>query len=148
MKNFTLVTVLSGILFLSFIITSCTKTEAEGNKPVEAIAGKWAIERIQLKIYYGGVFFKDTIVPRKPQRENFVQFDDPTKGFQYRFNSAVTDVGTYTLKSTDSIISTASNIYRWKMLTLTDVLFTARNTNTNDPAFPGATVETYYTFVR
>lgn len=148
MKNFTLVTVLSGILLLSFTLTSCEKTEAEGNKSIEAIAGKWAIERIQLRIYYGGVFSKDTIVPRKPQKENFVQFDDASKIFQYRFNSGVTDAGTYVLKGTDSIISTASQVYRWKMLTLTDVLFTARNTNNSDPSFPGATVETYYTFVR
>lgn len=148
MKNFTLVTVLSGILLLSIITTSCKKTAAEGNKPIEAIAGRWDINRIQLKIYYGGVFFKDSIVPRQPQKENFVKFDNPGNTFQYRFNSAVTDMGTYTLKGTDSIISTASKIYNWKMLTLTDVLFTARNTNSSDPSFPGATVETYYTFVR
>jgi hypothetical protein len=148
MKNFTLVTVLSGILLLSIITTSCKKTEQEGNKPLTTIAGRWGINRIQLKIYYGGVFFKDSIIPRAPQKENFVRFDDPTKAFQYRFNAAVTDIGTYTLKGEDSIIATASKIYNWKMLTLTDVLFTARNTNNNDLSFPGATVETYYTFTR
>lgn len=148
MKNFTLVTVLSGILLLSIITTSCKKTEQEGNKPLTAIAGRWDINRIQLKIYYGGVFFKDSIIPRQPQKENFVKFDDPTKAFQYRFNSAVTDIGTYTLQGNDSIISTASKVYNWKMLTLTDVLFTARSTSSSDPSFPGATVETYYTFVR
>jgi len=149
MRNFTPVTVLVSIILFSMSVASCTKSEPGVNKPIEAIAGKWAINRIQLKLYYGGVFLKDTIVPRAPKGENFVQFDDATKVFQYRFNSTVTDVGTYVLKGADSVISTtAFSVYRWKMLTLTDVLFTASSTSNNDPAFPGATVETYYTFVR
>jgi hypothetical protein len=149
MKNFTLVTFIAFLFMLVFSASSCKKSVAESNKPIEEIAGKWGINRIQLRLYYGGVFTKDTIIPRKPQGENFVQFDAGTKAFQYRFNSSTTDTGTYITKGTDSVIATtSSNIYRWKMLTLTSTLFTAVSTNNNDPSFPGASVETYYTLVR
>lgn len=147
MKNFTSVIVLVGIMFYNLLISSCSKQEVAANKPLDAIAAKWSINRIQLKLYYSGIFLKDSIIPRNAQGENFVQFDIATKVFQYRFNSTITDVGTYVLKGADSIISTTpSKIYNWKMLTLTDELFTAISTSTTDPSFPGATVETYYTF--
>lgn len=147
MKNFTLVTVLSGILILSFTLTSCEKTEADTNKPIEAISGNWSINRVQVKLYYSGVFFKDSILSNGGA--NTATFDNGTKAFTYKYKSAVTEVGTYVTKGADSVIATTNlSTYRWKMLTLTDVLFTAKNTSTNNPAFPGATVETYYTFVR
>lgn len=147
MKNFTLVTVLSGILLLSISITSCSKSEADTNKPIESIAGQWMINRVQLKLYYGAVFYKDTIISNGGAYT--VNFNNSTQAFSYKYKSPVTETGTYITKGTDSVIATTStSTYRWKMLTLTDVLFTARNTSNNDPAFPGATVETYYTFVR
>jgi hypothetical protein len=149
MKNFTLVTVIAAFFISGAVASSCKKTAAETNKPIEEIAGKWGINRIELRIYYGGVFTKDSIIPRKPQGENFVQFDAGTKAFQYRFNSTTTNLGTYVTKPTDSVVSTAgANTYPWKMLTLTAKLFTAVSTSNNDPGFPGAMVETYYTFVR
>ena len=119
------------------------------DKPKEEQSiGQWNINRIQLRIYYNNVFSKDTIVPQKYLPKNFVQFDAPD-AFQYCFSSTTINSGTYQWKGTDSLIATTpSKIYRWKMLTLTDVLFTVMSTSTNDPAFPGAKVETYQTFVR
>jgi len=119
------------------------------DKPKEEQAiGQWSINRIQLRLYYNNVFAKDTILQAKSLPKNFVQFDSPS-GFQYCFSSTTIDAGTYQWKGADSLIATTpSKIYRWKMLTLTDVLFTVMSTSTNDPAFPGAKVETYQTFVR
>ncbi len=79
--------------------------------------------------------------------ENYVSFA-AGGNFEYRFNNPAADVGTYQFVGTDSVVSNVtSKVYRWKMLTLTDVLFTVMNTSTN-PAYPGATVETYQTFVK
>jgi hypothetical protein len=148
MKNFTTVTVLAVIITFCSILSACSKSTPDVNKPIEATEGKWAINRVQLRIYYGGVFYKDTIVPNKPQGENSLVMD-ASMNFQFRYNSTVTDAGTYTFPGNDSIIATTSTtVYHWKMLTLTDVLFTAKSTTNANPAFPGATVETYYTFVR
>jgi len=147
MKSFTPVLVLATIVLATFF-SSCSKSTPDVNKPIEYTQGKWSINRIELRIYYGTILNKDSVVPRHPQGENFVSLD-ASKNFQYRFNSYTTDSGTYTYASGDSVIATTTtSTYRWKMLTLTDVLFTAKNTSTNDPSFPGATVETYYTFVR
>ena len=129
---------------------SCTKVDNGGtDKPKETLVlGMWSINRIQQKIYYSGVFNRDTIVPAKALPKNYVKFDGATD-FYYCFNSASTNSGTYQFKGADSVISTTpSKIYRWKMLTLTDVLFTVMSTSTTDPAYPGAKVETYQTFVR
>jgi len=148
MKNFTTVIVFAAILTFSLFLSACSKSEADVNKPIETTEGHWFINRIQLRLYYGGVFNKDTIIPGKPQGENAIVLN-ADKTFQYRFNSTVTDMGTYSFVGSDSVVAvTGTKTYRWKMLTLTDVLFTARSTSTNDPAFPGATVETYYTFVK
>ena len=103
---------------------------------------------MQLRLYYGGVFSKDTIIKQTPKPENFVNFSADA-GFEYKFNSSTSDIGTYQFASIDSVISnTPAKIYRWKMLTLTNTLFTTVSTSNNNPSFPGATVETYYTLVR
>ena len=84
---------------------------------------------------------------KTPKPENFVSF---TAGgnFEYKFNTSTSDVGTYEIISADSVISyVPGKVYKWKMLTLTNVLFTVMNTST-DPAFPGAIVETYQTLVK
>jgi hypothetical protein len=128
MKNLISVMVLfMGIIVFSCFISSCTKDNTNIDKPKEQqVIGTWSINRVQLKLYYGGVFFKDTIVTQTTY-PNYV---------------------TYQFTGADSVVSNVtSKIYRWKMLTLTDVLFTVMNTST-DPAYPGATVETYQTFVR
>jgi hypothetical protein len=150
MKNLITTSVLCvGILIISCLYTSCAKKDTSADKPKEELVlGDWYINRIQLRIYYNNVFNKDTIVPSKALPRNFVAFD-ATGSFQYCFSSPTINSGTYQWKGTDSLISTTpSKIYRWKKLTLTDVLFTVMSTSTNDPAFPGAKVETYQTFVR
>jgi len=149
MKNLYTVTVLFiSIIVLSCFSFSCAKPDTSSNKPKEQqVVGSWFINRIQLKIFYNGTFYKDTIIPQTPKPKNFVQFDAAST-FQYCFNSTTIQNGTYQFKGSDSVISTTPlTIYRWKMLTLTDVLFTVMNTST-DPAYPGAVVETYQTFVR
>ena len=141
--------VFAGLLFLTAFNTSCSKAIADSSsKPKEQlVVGKWNINRIQLRLYYGGVFTKDTIVKQTPMPENFVKFE-AAGNFEYRFNKSTSDFGTYQFVGADSVISdVVTKVYRWKMLTLTDVLFTVMNTST-DPAYPGATVETYQTFVR
>lgn len=150
MKNFITTSVLFvGLITLSCLIPSCTKTDTSSDKPKEEqVLGEWAINRIQLRIYYNNVFSGDTIIPAKSLPKNFVAFD-AASNFQYCFSSTTINSGSYVWKGTDSLIATTpSKIYRWKMLTLTNSLFTVVNTSTNDPAYPGAKVETYQTFVR
>lgn len=148
MKNFTPVIVLAAIISLCSLLSSCGKSTPDVNKPIEYTQGKWSINRIELRIYYSTILNKDSVIPGHPQGENFVSLD-ASKNFQFRFNSYTTDTGTYIYPGGDSVIATTTaTTYRWKMLTLTDVLFTAKSTSTSDPSFPGATVETYYTFVR
>ena len=148
MKNLISVMVLfMGIIVLSCFISSCTKENTNIDKPKEQqVIGTWSINRVQLKLYYGGVFFKDTIVAQTTY-PNYVKFES-NGSFEYKFNKPAADVGTNQFTGADSVVSNVTaKIYRWKMLTLTDVLFTVMITST-DPAYPGATVETYQTFVR
>lgn len=150
MKNLIRVALLfTGIVTLSCFTTSCTKPDTTSDIPKEQhVVGEWWIERVQLKIYYNNVFLKDTIIDRKPTPKNFVQFN-ANNSYQYCFNSYTIDAGTYQFVGTDSLIATTpSKIFRWKTLLLTDDIFTVVNTSTNDPAFPGAKVETYQTFAR
>jgi hypothetical protein len=148
MKSFTPVIVLAAIISFTTILSGCGKSTPDVNKPIEAVEGKWIIARIQQRIYYGGVFNKDTILPSKSRGENAIYLE-PTKVFKYNFNTTIIDTGTYNYVGSDSIVAvTSTKTYRWKMLTLTDLLFTTKSTSTNDPAFPGATVETYHTFIR
>ncbi len=147
MKNFTLVTVLCSIVFINLTLISCTKEVAQSNKPIENIDGNWSINRVQVKLFYSGAFVKDSILTNGGAF--FTSFNKTTNAFTYKYRLPATETGTYITKGVDSIIATTNiTTHRWKMITLTDVLFTAMKTSTTDPAFPGATVETYYTFVR
>ena len=139
---------IAGLFLLLIIAGSCKKTTDSSSIPrSQLIMGKWNINRMQLKLSYGGDFVKDTIIPQMPAPENFVQFT-PVANFEYRFNSTTSDIGTYQFVSPDSLISNVtSKIYRWKILTMTNQLFTVVNTSSS-PSFPGATVETYQTFVK
>jgi len=129
---FTPVTAIAGLFLLSITINSCKKVDTGGiDIPKEQqVVGTWNINRIQQRIYMGSTFLKDTIIPQHPRPVNFVKFEEGG-GFQYTFNSASSS-GTYQFKGADSVIS---NTYRWKMLTLTKVLFTVVSTGT-DPAYP------------
>ncbi|WP_462220631.1 hypothetical protein [Ferruginibacter sp.] len=150
MKNFYTASVLFiGIVVVSCFTPSCAKPDTSQDKPKEQqVVGEWWIERVQLRLYYNNVFSKDTIIDRTPKPKNFVQFD-ANLNFQYCYNSSTINTGTYKFSGTDSLIATTpSKTYGWKMLTLTSEIFTVVNTSTNDPAFPGAKVETYQTFAR
>jgi len=140
--------IISGLFSVSVIFSSCAKADHSADLPKEQqVVGSWFINRIQLKIYSGGVFIKDTIIPQTPKPKNFVSFD-AAGGFEYRFNSTTSDIGSYSFVGNDSIVSTsAPKNHRWKMLTLTNKLFTVV-TKTTDPAYPGAVVEEYHTFIR
>jgi hypothetical protein len=149
MKNYTPAVIVFSVLFLLIISnTSCSKKDdSSGLTQDQLIQGHWNINRIQLRLYYSGVFTKDTILKQTPKPENFVDFASGG-GFEYRFNTSSSDIGTYEIVHGDSVISnTSGNTYRWKILTLIPGLFTVMNTGT-DPAFPGATVETYHTLVK
>lgn len=149
MKNYTPVVIVFSVLFLLTISSiSCSKKEdGAGLTQDQLITGHWNINRIQLRLYYNGVFAKDTILKQTPQPENYVSFASGG-AFEYRFNTNSSDIGSYEIVHGDSVISNASGkIYKWKILTVTPVLFTAMTTGT-DPAFPGAVVERYHTLVK
>ena len=149
MKNYTPPAIVFAALFLLTISnTSCSKKEdVSGLTQEQLIQGHWYINRIQLRLYYNGVFAKDTIIKQTPKPQNFVEFTGGD-GFEYRFNSTTSDVGSYHILNGDSVVSvTSGKTYRWKILTLLPTLFTTMTTGT-DPAFPGATVETYHTLTK
>lgn len=139
----------AGFLMLSLFNNSCIKADVSSLSPKEdLVQGKWNINRIQLRLYSGGAFIKDTIIKAYPKPENFVNFGG-NLSFQYKFNTTGTETGSYVFLGADSLIATTGiNIYRWKMITLTKDLFTVFNTAPSDVYYPGGIVETYYTFVR
>lgn len=146
--TFSSLTVITGLFLITVTTNSCTKADSGSNIPKEQqVVGKWVINRIQLKIFVNGTFVKDTILKPKPKPENFVRFEE-SGGFEYRFNTPVSDIGTYEFAGAGSLITNSSpNSYNWTMLTLTNVLFTVVSKGP-DPDFPGAFVERYQTFTR
>jgi hypothetical protein len=137
-----------GLFSVTFLANSCAKADKETTLPKEQqVVGKWVINRIQLKIFVNGTFIRDTIVAPQPKPENFVKFES-NGGFEYKFNSTVSDIGTYEFAGAGSLVTnSAPKTYSWTMLTLTSVLFTVVSKGA-DPAFPGAYVERYETFTR
>jgi hypothetical protein len=133
---------------------SCKKTDQAVSKPKEElIVGKWSINRVQLKFFYGGILVKDSIVPPAPQPENFVSFT-AAASFEYRFNKPTSDVGTYTFAGTDSIyaslgasIPNLTSTGKWynQLLTVTNFNVIGRGTST---LYPGGYVDIYQSFVR
>lgn len=149
MKNlFTAPFITAGLFSIVFISASCSKKDTSADLPKEQqVVGTWSINRIQLRIYQGGVFLKDTIIKQTPHPTNYVKFE-ASGSFEYRFNTYSTDAGTYQFVGVDSVVSSSvPQNYRWKMLTLTNKLFTVVSTG-SDPGYPGAVVERYQTFVR
>jgi hypothetical protein len=140
--------ILACLFSVAVFTNSCAKADHSADLPKEQqVVGKWNINRIQLRIYVNGTFIKDTIVKQTPQPENYVRFES-NGSFEYRFNKPTSDIGTYEFTGPDLVVSNSIPIaYSWKMLTLTDVLFTVVSTG-SDPAYPGAVVERYETFVR
>lgn len=156
MKTFLPLAAIAGLFLITSFTSSCKKTDVTDLAPKEdLVLGKWNVNRMQLKIISNGVFVKDTIIKQTPQPDNFVNFD-AGGGFQYRFNTATIDNGTYQFVGADSVYGYANGkIYKWKMLTLTKDLFTVVTSSNNDPyypgaimTYPGAVIENYQTFVR
>lgn len=134
-------------LVLSFSLVSCSKDEETLPPKEELIVGQWQIHTVQQKVYSGSTLVKDTIFPRKTT--NVAVFGENGGSFEFKFNTPASETGSYTWKDADSLIgSVTGKTYRWKMLTITRELLTTSNKNTNDPNYPGATVNTYYTFIR
>ncbi|MFN8243416.1 MAG: hypothetical protein U0X40_05120 [Ferruginibacter sp.] len=139
--------------FISLISSSCKKTDTADMQPREQlIVGTWYIDRMQLKIYSGSTFITDTIIKRNPQPANYAKFG-ADGSFEYRFNSNVSDFGTYQLVNGETVVATAgSKTFTWSILTMTNELFTTKSVSNNDPNFPGAillypgaTIENYLT---
>lgn len=147
--TYTALLFIAGLFSVTIFLSACAKPDHSADLPKEQqVVGEWYINRIQLKIYNGATFLKDTIIPQSPKPKNFVKFDAGA-GFEYKYNTTTSNIGTYQFVGSDSIVSvTPAQTYRWKMLMLTTVLFTTSSTSTNDPAFPGLRVETYYTLTR
>lgn len=138
---------LAGIAALA-MAASCKKEDAAVARPKEQlIVGKWSINRVQVKAYVGSTLVKDSIFTNKPLPENFVTFD-AAGNVEYRYNKATSDFGTYKFVGTDSVHATIAGVlYRWKNMLLTETNFNVINT-TAYPSIPGATADTYQTFVR
>jgi hypothetical protein len=147
-KTFTFFGIVA-VFITGIAVSSCKKSDPAVARPKEQlIAGKWSINRVQLKGYVGGTLIKDSIVPNAPQPENFVKFDG-AGGVEYRFNKSTSDFGTYSFVGTsDSVVAVISGVtYRWKNLLLTETNFNVVNT-TPFSMIPGSTVDTYQVFVR
>jgi hypothetical protein len=138
------------VLFIGGVaVSSCKKGDPAVARPKEQlIAGKWSINRVQLKGYLSGALIKDSIIPNTPQPENFVKFDG-AGGVEYRFNKPTSDFGTYSFVGTsDSVVAVIGGVtYKWKNLLLTETNFNVVNT-TPFSMVPGSTVDTYQVFVR
>ncbi len=146
-KTFTFFGIVA-VFITGIAVSSCKKSDPAVARPKEQlIAGKWSINRVQLKGYMAGTLIKDSTVPNAPQPENFVKFDG-AGGVEYRFNKATSDFGTYSFVGTDSVSAVIAGVtYRWKNLLLTETNFNVVNT-TPFSMVPGSTVDTYQVFVR
>ena len=150
MRNFLPVSTLFILIALvAATSVSCKKTDtADPGSKEDLVLDRWYISRIQLKIYSGGVFVKDSIIPPKPKPENFVIFG-ANGDFEYRYNTTVSEYGSYSFSGADSMIAISdARTYRWKMLTLTKDLFTVVTRSTTDQYYPGHDVENFKTFIR
>lgn len=149
MKAILPVTALLATLVLGFSLVSCSKDEDALPPKEQLIMGEWKIHTIQQKVYMGSTLVKDTIWKRNPRPVNIAVFGENGGDFQFKYNNSGSETGTYNWKGADSLIcDVTGKTYRWKMLTITRELLTTSNKTTADPNYPGATVNTYYTFIR
>ncbi|MBK6634818.1 MAG: hypothetical protein IPG38_11325 [Chitinophagaceae bacterium] len=146
--TYTSLLIIAGLFSVIFLFNACAKPDNSAILPKEQqVVGTWSINRIQLKIYINGTFMMDTILKQTPNPVNYVSFD-ANGGFEYKFNTASADVGSYEFAGGGALITNSTpRSYNWTTLTLTNKLFTVVSKEP-DPAFPGALVERYQTFVR
>lgn len=136
-----------GSIFL-LTISSCVKKGIKEAVTLDQAVGKWSINAIRYKIYYGTPEAKDSTVPWRPVVENYISFDGISR-LEYCFNSAAATGGEYSFVGADSIdIKVGTDINRWKILLLTNTNFNIQRTYIDNTKFPGATVITYQGFVR
>ena len=145
--TFTSLFLVTSLFCVCILTNSCAKPDHSADLPKEQqVVGQWSINRIQLKLYSGSTFVKDTIL-KQSNHPNIVKFDAGGR-FEYKFNSTTPDVGTYEFAGAATLLTNSSpKSYSWTTLTLTNVLFTVVSKG-SDPAFPGYIVERYQTFVR
>jgi hypothetical protein len=146
-KNLLLLHILLGAVFL-LSMTSCLKKGIKDAVTLDKAAGKWSINAVRYKIYYGTPTAKDSTVPWRPVVENYVTFDGVSR-LEYNFNAPAATSGEYAFVGSDSIdLKVGTEINRWKIDLLTNTNFNIERTSNNNSSFPGATVVTYQGFVR
>ncbi len=134
--------------FFLTALLSCTKPGIKQSVTLDKASGDWIINSIRLKVYNGSTLIKDSLVPWKPVKKNFVNFDGISK-VDYCYNSASTKTGEYKLMGADSIhLTLIGDIRDWKILLLTTTNFNIETTSNNNTSFPGSTVITYQGFIR
>ncbi len=146
--TYTSLLLLTALFSVTIFANSCAKADTSATKPNDQqIIGKWKINRIQLKIFVNDVVIKDSILGYAPKPENFAKFES-NGGFEYKFNSAISDIGNYDFEGSSTLFSISNpKSYSWTILTLTNTLLTLVSKGP-DPAFPGAYVERYQTLTR
>lgn len=141
--------VLLALCFCAASFVSCSKDDEALPPKEQLLTGEWKIHTIQQKAYIGSALIKDTIFKRNPRPVNIARFGDNGGSFEFKYNNSSSETGSYTWKGADSLIcDVGTKIYRWKMLTLVRELLTTTSKTNSDPAYPGATVYTYYTFIK
>lgn len=146
-KNLHRLQIILGFAFL-LALGSCLKKGIKDAVTLDKAAGKWSINAVRYKIYYGTPTSKDSTVPWKPVIENYVSFDGVSR-LEYCFNSSTSTGGEYVFVGPDSIdIKMGGVTNRWQIDLLTNTNFNIERTSTDNNSFPGATVVTYQGFVR
>lgn len=133
-------------IFLLILSIGCKKGITD---PVnlDKAAGKWSINAIRMKVYYGDVLYKDSTTPWNPVVENFINFDG-ISSVKYCFNSAEISNGSYKMLPGDSLfLNVKEEAANWKILLLTPTNFNIERTLLNHNDFPGAKVLLYQCFV-
>ena len=120
----------TALLFLClFCSLSCKKSNVDSKPKEELILGKWSINKIRVALVNNmGVVINDSTAPNTPQPENYVSFK-ADGSLEYKFNSTITNTGTYHFVGEDSVYATiGTTLYKWKNLLLTTEIFNVQNT--------------------
>ena len=145
-KNLHLIAIL--VAFGAFVSANSCQKGIKVPVTLDKAAGKWSINAIRMKVFYGTTLSKDSTVPWRPVVENYVTFDG-VSALNYCFNSETSLPGQYQFINEDSIaMQIGDENKRWKIQLLTGTNFNIESTSENNTEFPGATVVTFKGFVR